>query len=162
MDARLLPLLKQLSFSSDLPDVVLTQLAELAALHDHSAGEVLFREGSAFEELLIIAQGRLALEMHVPGRGEVRLLTLGAGDLAAWSALVGNGQMTATGRALDDLRVLSIPARDLQCQCEADSELGYFVMRQVAQSLANRLVATRLQLLDLFSNDPAPISEPMI
>ena len=153
----LVVLLKQLNFSAGLPDNVLTKLAAIATLCHHPAGAILFREGCDHNRLLIITKGRIALDMRVPGRDEVRILSLGAGDVVAWSALIGNGCMTTSAVALEDTQVVSIEARDLLSLCEADHTLGYFMMRRIGHALANRLVATRLQLLDLFSDDPSPI-----
>lgn len=157
MDASLLDLLRQMHFSADLPEDVLEQVASVASLVDYPAGTVIFREGSPPEQLLLIAKGRIALEMHVPGRGNVRILSLCPGELAAWSSLVGSGPMTASGVAIEDTQVLALPAQRLRALCDASPELGYLLMRRVGQALANRLVATRLQLLDLFSDDPAPV-----
>lgn len=155
MDAGIPALLKQLSFSAGLPEAVQAKIAKLAEQRTYHADEVVFREGSLHEHLLILVSGRIVLEMYVPGRGNVRILTLGPGDLVAWSTAVGNGHMTASGRALEATEVLAIRARDLLAECEADPALGYYVIRQVAMALANRLVATRLQLLDLFAAAPA-------
>jgi CRP-like cAMP-binding protein len=155
MDAGIPALLKRLSFSAGLPAAVQAKLAKLAERRAFLPDEVVFREGSPHEHLLILVSGRLVLEMYVPGRGNVHILTLGPGDLVAWSTAVGNGHMTASGRALEATEVLAIQARDLLAECEADPALGYSVMRQVALALANRLVATRLQLLDVFADPPA-------
>jgi CRP-like cAMP-binding protein len=157
MDAGIPALLKQLSFSAGLPAPVQAKIAKLAERHAYRADEVVFREGGPHEHLLILVSGRLVLEMYVPGRGNVRILTLGPGDLVAWSTAVGNGHMTASGRALEATEVLAIQACDLLAECEADPALGFSIMRQVALALANRLVATRLQLLDLFADSPAPL-----
>jgi CRP/FNR family transcriptional regulator, cyclic AMP receptor protein len=158
----LIALLKQLNFSAGLPDAVLTKMAALAMICDYRAGSKLFREGSEYDRLLIIIQGRVALDMHVPGRPEVRILSLGPGDVVAWSALIGNGRMTTSAVALKDTQVVSIQARDLLSLCEANHSLGYHVMRQLGHALADRLVATRLQLLDLFADNPprVPLSSP--
>ena len=51
----------------------------------------------------------------------------------------------------------AIPADRLLSLCEQDAEFGQHVMRWMAQSLSNRLVATRLQLLDLFAAHPVQV-----
>ena len=160
MDAdQLVALLKQLSFTAGLSDDLLAKVAGLATVSEVPSGAILFREGSHHDQLLIVAQGRIALDMRVPGRGEVRVLSLGRGDVAAWSALIGNARMTTSATALEDSRVVSIQARQLLALCEANHTLGYHLMRQLGLALASRLVATRLQLLDLFADNslPAPL-----
>jgi hypothetical protein len=62
--------------------------------------------------------------------------------------------MTTSAVAQEDTQVIAICAADLLALCESDPVFGYQLMQRVALALANRLVATRLQLLDLFA-DPA-------
>ena len=102
-------------------------------------------------------QGRVALEMNVPARGPVPILSLGPGDLVGWSALIGGGRMTATARATEDSEVVACAAKPLLEVCGRNAEVGYVLMRQLAVALSMRLVATRLQLLDLFG-DPREVN----
>ncbi len=149
--------LSKLRFSEPLPGSMLVRIAALAEMRGFPAHSILFRENADNDRLMIVAVGRVALDMQVPGRGEVRIMSVGPGDMLAWSALIGEGRMTTSAVALEDTQVVAIRARDALLLCESDPEFGYHLMRQVAQALANRLVATRLQLLDLFAE-----SEPFI
>lgn len=150
----LLEELAELRFTASLPAAVLERLAAVATLVRYPAGAMLFREGSNNERLMLIRRGRVGLDMRVPGRGEVRILSLAAGDLLAWSALLGGGRMTASATALEETEVLVISAAEIATACR-DAEFGYVWMQRVAASLAERLLATRLQLLDLFADtDP--------
>ena len=88
----------------------------------------------------------------MPTRGGVRILSVGPGDMIAWSALLGDGRMTASAVAIEDTEVVAIPAADALALSETHPEFGYYLMQRVANALANRLVATRLQLLDLFGS----------
>ncbi len=152
----LMPVLQQLRFTEALPEHVLEQLASASVLRGYAAETVLFREGTQNHELMVICVGCVALDMLVPGRGEVRILSLGPGDVVAWSALLGGGRMTTSAVALEDTQVVSISAAALLTICETDATFGYYLMRRVAGALADRLIATRLQLLDLFA-DSAPL-----
>ncbi|MFO0899520.1 MAG: cyclic nucleotide-binding domain-containing protein [Pirellulales bacterium] len=155
--SRLKNLLGQLRFTASLPPRAIEQLAELAELRGFPAGAVLFAEGSRNPDLYVIAVGSVGLDMNVPARGPTRLLSVGPGELLAWSALLGGGRMTAMATALEDTQVVSVDGRRLAALCDADHELGYRVMRRLAMGLSERLVATRLQLLDLFGQEtPAP------
>jgi len=155
--AQLRERLKELSFSAQLPDKVVDHLAEISLAIDYPAGSVLFREGSVNDTLYLVCWGTVALEMNVPARGAARLLTLGPGDLVAWSSLLNHGEMTATAIVTEDAQLIAISAPKLRRLCEADHELGFQFMRRLSQALAKRLVATRLQLLDLFSHEPPVI-----
>ncbi len=153
MDAQTLAyVIGKLRFSESLPQDVLSRLAAIATLRGFPAGTVVFREGAQNNQIMIICVGLLALDMHVPGRGDVRIMSLGPGDMVAWSSLLDEGRMTATAVALEDTQVVCIPSRDVHSLCETDPAAGYAIMGAMARSLASRLVATRLQLLDLFGD----------
>lgn len=143
-------LLAETAFASHFSPHVVQALSELAEETDLPAGSYLFREGDVHPRLYLVCTGRLGLDMHVPGRGSVRILTLEGGDLAAWSALLGEGRMTASAIALEPSRLLGFDGPRLQAACAADSQVGYEIMHGLAKALARRLVATRLQLLDLY------------
>ncbi len=147
-------LLAETAFASHFSAHVVQALAGLAEETDLPAGAYLFREGDVHPRVYLVCTGRLALEMHVPGRGSVRILTLEGGDLAAWSALLGEGRMTASAMALEPSRLLAFDGPRLQAACAADAQLGYEIMHGLAKALARRLVATRLQLLDLYMQQP--------
>ncbi|MEX0818032.1 MAG: cyclic nucleotide-binding domain-containing protein [Pirellulaceae bacterium] len=145
-------ILEELHFSAGLPAEVLGQLATESTFQQARAGVVLFREGAPNRNLYLISSGRLALEMNVPGRGAVRILTLGPGEMAGWSALLDQGKMTASAVAVQDSEVIVAAADKLRHLCETNHDFGYHLMRQMAEALSERLVATRLQLLDLFAD----------
>lgn len=150
-------ILEELRFSADFPSDVIGSIAAGASLATFKQGDFLFREGVENHNLFLIRLGRVALEMNVPGRGPVRLMTLGPGEMVGWSALIGQGHMTASAIVVQDAELVVSPADKLLQECEASGEFGYQLMRQMAEALSRRLVATRLQLLDLFANSAAPV-----
>ena len=147
-------ILEELSFSATLPPEVLDRLAAESTIQELKSGTVLFREGSLNNNLYLIRTGRLALEMNVPGRGAVRILTLGPGEMVGWSSLLDKGKMTAAAIAAEDTEIVCAPSNKLKELCEASREFGYHLMLQMAFSLSKRLIATRLQMLDLFADAP--------
>jgi CRP/FNR family transcriptional regulator, cyclic AMP receptor protein len=140
--------LSQLHFSAELPAAALDRVAEIGELRECRAGEFLFREGSERREFYLLISGRLVLTMQVPGRGDVPILALGPGDPVAWSALIGEGRMTTSAVATESARLICISAERLDNLCRKDHEFGYYWMRALAIALSQRLMATRLQLLD--------------
>ena len=160
--AELVSVLEELQFSAQLPTDTVQKLAAAAVLQNVAAGHYLFREGADNRRLYLVRSGRLALEMSVPGRGAVRILTVGPGEMAGWSSLLDRGKMTASAVAVEPTEVIAAEADTLQALCEANHEFGFHLMRQMAAALSKRLVATRLQLLDLFADAPAdiPVSQP--
>src|SRR5262249_37939078 len=61
-------------FVRGLPPQVLAELAALAGRREFTAGTVIFREGTACDELYLIDSGLVALDVHFTGRGSVRIL----------------------------------------------------------------------------------------
>ncbi len=150
-------ILGELQFTAELHDPTLQRLVEVSSLKQYPRGTVLFREGSQNGDLFLLRAGRVMLEMNVPGRGKLAILTLGPGEMAAWSALLGEGEMTATAVTLDDVQAVVASGAKLREMCEQDHEFGYHLMRTMATALSRRLLATRLQLLDLFADTPPAI-----
>lgn len=148
--------LAEIAFSAELPDAVLDEIAATAVHVKFPGGTTIFREGSTDRRLYLLSSGRVALEMLVPGRASVRLLSLGPGDMLAWSALLGEGQMTATAIAVEDTDAVALAAERMLDLCDANPRVGYELMRRMSLALSKRLLATRLQLLDLFAAE-API-----
>jgi CRP/FNR family transcriptional regulator, cyclic AMP receptor protein len=86
----------------------------------------------------------------------VRVLSLGPGDMVAWSAVLNEGEMTASAVAAEDTEVVALAADKLLAQCHADPQLGYEIMLGIARQLACRLLATRVQFLELIAQLPVP------
>ena len=149
----ILDILRELRFASGLPANVVTEIAAVSRVCEFRQESILFREGAECHDLFLVEAGHVALEMHVPARGSVRILTVGPGEMLGWSALIAEGRMTVTATALDEVSAVAIPGPTLRVRCDTDHELGYQVMRQMASALSQRLLATRLQLLDLFAHE---------
>ncbi|MFN6107175.1 MAG: Crp/Fnr family transcriptional regulator [Planctomycetaceae bacterium] len=149
--------LRTLELSAAWPHAVLERLVPLATIRECRAGTVLFREGEAADSIAVVASGTVALELRFPGRGGVRLLTVGRGELLGWTALLGGGPATATAIAQTDVRLVAFAGGDLAALCDRDHEVGFQVMRRLAWAVSRRLTATRLQLLDLYSREPPNI-----
>jgi CRP/FNR family transcriptional regulator, cyclic AMP receptor protein len=151
-------LLQEVSFSADLPSEVLDAIAASAIVLDLPCGTVVFREGTENFNLYLLCEGSVSLEMCVPARGCIRFMSLGPGDMFGWSALLGQGQMTATATVEEDAQVIAIPSDRLLDICDTFPSVGYHLMRRMAHSLSQRLLATRLQMLDLFSTESPAIN----
>jgi CRP-like cAMP-binding protein len=132
------------------------QLAVIAecATHDHFAiGERLFTHGEPADRFFLIRSGSVALEYPAPGSGTRVLETLHAREVAGWSWLFEPYQWQFDGRAVELTQVISFDGARLRAKCDADHELGYLLMHRFAESIIDRLQATRLQLLDVYGND---------
>lgn len=147
----LLKMLSETRFAEGLRNEHLQGLCRAARLLRISANELLFKEGQIEDELFVVSSGHIRLSMNVPGRGEVSFLTAGPGDLVGWSGVISDGRMTATAVAAEDSVLIALSGRRLGELCQSEPDLGYELMFRIAQVLSQRLLSTRLQLLDLFA-----------
>ena len=129
------------------------KMASIGKILSFEPGQVIFHEGDKEDFLYVVLEGRVAIEMTVPGRGRVRILTADAMDVVGWSSVTPVvRQRTAGARAVLPSRLVAFDARELYIFCEEDHDFGYYVMRRLANVVAGRLMTTRLQLLDMFAN----------
>lgn len=147
----LLKLLCDTRFAEGLPNSDLQCICRAARLVRFPAGTKLFQEGEVMDEIFVIHSGHVRLSMNVPGRGDVPFLTAGPGDLVGWSGLISDGRMTASARTTEDSSLISLSGKRLKELCASEKDLGYVLMNRVAQVLSQRLLSTRIQLLDLFA-----------
>jgi CRP-like cAMP-binding protein len=139
------------SFLADLSPRVQEKLLCMADSFSYAAGQDIFREGDPSLYLYVVKSGRVAIEVHVPSKGRRTILTAGPGDLFSWSALVEPRIETASARAVEDTELVGIKGGLLMDACLEDSSLGFELYRALAEIITARLIATRLQLLDVFS-----------
>ena len=114
------------------------------------AGQYVFREGEPADEFFLIRHGRIALEIAAPGHQAVVFETPGVGEVVGASWLIPPYRWMFDARALEQTGVISIDAACLREKCERDHDLGYLMMKRFLPILAERLHATRLQILDVY------------
>ena len=142
--------LRHMPVLADFDDAALSQLSRVAKEQSYPAGSILFSEGDRHGQIYLVSSGTVRLEMLTAKCGRQTIMSVGRGDLLAWSALIGDGIMTATAVIGEDANLVAFEAADLRRLMEQDAQLGYQLMRGFAKALSRRLLATRLQLLDLF------------
>jgi len=148
--------LRQIPWFQELKPQHVERLAAITQIRTVKAGEVLFREGDKEDYVYIVLDGRIGLDMFVPHRGKVRFYTADRWEIFGWSSVTPNvRQRTAGATAVSDSRVARTDATEMRQLCEEDCELGYQVMRRLANVVAGRLLVTRLQLLDMFAHPEA-------
>jgi CRP-like cAMP-binding protein len=144
--------LDDLAFTSGLEADQQSRIAEIAFPIEWRMGEIIFREGDRTSVVYVVQQGSVAVEMTVPGRGRVTMLTVGPGEVFGWSSLFQQSPKTASARAVESTRALALDARRLRDLCDADTRLGYLLTRRILDVVAERLKATRVQLLDIYGH----------
>jgi len=137
-------------FCSGLGKAELSLLVGCAKNVRFSEGDGIFKTGGSADRFFIVRSGEVAVELHEPGRGRLTVATVGAGDILGWSWLVPPHVWLFDGRAVTDCRAIALDGACLRKKCEENHDLGYELLKRVAVVVADRLAATRLQLLDVY------------
>jgi CRP-like cAMP-binding protein len=148
------PLLETLTehrFLADLPKTALSRLAEHAQYRDVPEGHRFFAEGEPADRFWLIRDGRVALDLHAPGRGWLIVETLGDGDVLGWSWLCPPYRWRFEAVALHPTRTVELDGTSIRELCDADPAVGYLLSRRLLAVVAERLHATRIRLLDLYA-----------
>lgn len=143
-------LLREHRFFEDLPQSDLDLIAGCGRNEVYKEGLFIAREGEQADKFWVIRHGKLAVETQSPGSAPIVLETLGAGEVVGWSWLFPPYRWTFDVRVQDESRVVALDARCLREKAEYDAALGYRLMKSFARVMAQRLQATRLQLLDIY------------
>ena len=119
-------------------------------------GDFLFRMGAAADHFYIVRAGMAAIQLEAPGYGPATLQTLNVGDVAGWSWLFPPYEWHFDACAATDIRATEFDAVCMRGKSEDNPLLGYELMKRFSAIMADRLEATRLQLLDLYRNPSEP------
>ncbi len=140
--------IETLQIFDGVSEAVLDKIANKAGLTDVVRGEAIFREHDSGNTVYFVLQGSVGLAIHRPEVGLRQITELGPGELLGWSPLLKQPRLTATARAQEPTTLLTIPAEALLQLCEDDHDFCGNFMSRVAEVIAERLRATRVQLLE--------------
>ena len=124
------------------------QLMRIADVVEFEPNEVIHREGDESDRLFVVLRGHVAIELA--GQHEVlRVETVGPGGEFGWSSMLQGAGRYFQSRALDGVQAMAFEASDLRQMCEEDARFGYALMSRLLAVVAERLQATRLQIVDM-------------
>ncbi len=153
MTETLRPILATIPLFDGLRPEHLDLLVGCAANARFAPGEFAARQGEAADRFFIVRTGRLALQVHGPGRGELTLLTAGEGEVLGWGWLAPPFKWHFDVRALTETRALALDGQCLREKFATDHELGYEMMTRFARLMIRRVESASLQLLDLYGTN---------
>jgi len=124
-------------------------LARLARYAEFPANTVLFPEGDERHEFFLLIAGRVALEIVAQGQS-LRIDTLSPGTALGWSAvLLGRGKHFQA-RALEPVRALVFPGKEVLAACHREPKFGVDLMHRLLGLVSSRLQAERIKVLDSY------------
>ena len=112
--------------------------------------QVIFHEGDECHDFYLIVKGRVALEIEAPEH-TFRVQTLHEGDELGWSAILMGRGKHFQARALQPVTALGFDGVALLDACREDPAFGFALMYRMLGVVSERLQATRLQVLDMYS-----------
>jgi CRP-like cAMP-binding protein len=149
-------ILRQTDIFYGLTKPQLEMVAALCSEVTSKAGEVIFEENSAGDELYVIAKGEVdilvnpALVESTTTEQPTRLLTIATlrrGQNFGEIALVDQGLRSASAHCISKKTQLLVISRDrLVKMCNAYPDLGYCLMRNIAADLAFKIRGTDLMI----------------
>jgi len=145
-------ILKQHPFLRDLDDRYITLLTGCATNVAFKPNQFLFREGEQADYFYIIREGKIIIETYIPEKGSIAIQTRGKDDVTGWSWLIPPYRWHFDARAAEQTRAIALDGKCLRAKCEEDHDFGYILMKRFAMIIAERLEATRIQLLDIYGS----------
>jgi CRP/FNR family transcriptional regulator, cyclic AMP receptor protein len=126
------------------------RLAAMAREVRFETDQVIFHEGDDYSVFYLLGEGMVALELEVPGQ-VLRVQTLYAGDELDWSAVLPHAGKHFQARALTPVTALAFEGEQLLAAFTTDPEFGVAFLLHLMGVVSERLRATRVQLLDMYS-----------
>ena len=145
-----LQVLHQHPFVSEFREEHVARLATMAKEVHFDEGQVIFHEGDDYSVFYLLGEGMVALELEVPGQ-VLRVQTLYAGDELDWSAVLPHAGKHFQARALSPVTALAFEGDQLLASFKSDPEFGLAFMLRLMGVVSQRLRATQVQLLDMYS-----------
>lgn len=144
-------------FFKGLTVAQLELLAASAMEMKFEAGQTIFAAGNPANRFYLILEGKVVLESEVAEQNQMVVQTLWPGDDLGWSWLFAPYSLHFTARAVETTKTIFFYGTRLREQCEADHELGYQMMRRIAEVATKSLQAIQLSLMK--TKDPEKLDQ---
>jgi CRP/FNR family cyclic AMP-dependent transcriptional regulator len=145
---QLLALVAQQPFFKGMSGHLIQHLADSILEMQFEPGQWLFRQGDPANRFYLILKGKVLIESEVKELGMVPIRTLGPGDDLGWAWLFPPYQMHFSACAIEPTRAIFFYGTRLREKCEANHELGYQLMKRVAEVVVRNLNATQQRLME--------------
>ena len=149
-------LIEQQPFFKGLNPRQLKLLTELALEIKFEPGQSIFAEGSPANRFYLIVEGEVVVESEKEDRDAIPVQTLGSGDALGWSWLFPPYYLHFSARAVKPTRTIFFYGTPLREHCEQDHELGYQLMKRVAEVATQSLQATQQRLMNFIATNTTP------
>jgi CRP-like cAMP-binding protein len=136
-------------FSKGLDPAHLDLLAEQAELVEFASGEVIFDVGTDADTFYLIRSGLVALEVASRSGVPRVIQQIAEGSVLGWSWLFAPYEWQFAAVARSPVRAIAFDAATLRQTFAEIPSCGYAVLSRVAEVMADRLHASRRQMMNL-------------
>jgi len=137
-------------FLEGFPEPLLERVLALAFEVSFEPDQIIFREADPSSFFYLILSGTVSVEVAMPGR-VLRIQTVGEGEELGWSSIMDTVNKQFQARSLSQVKAAAFDGVRLKAECDADPAFGYSIMCRILEVAAERLRATRFQMLDVYS-----------
>jgi CRP/FNR family cyclic AMP-dependent transcriptional regulator len=132
-------------------------LTDSAMEMQFETGQSILEEGSVANRFYLILEGAVVLELQLDAYGAViPIQTLAPGDIVGWSWLFPPYSVHLGARALTPVKTIFFYGTRLREQCEQDHELGFQLMKRIAEVATQCLQASQQRLVACINPDKLP------
>ena len=148
-EQEILESLRTVEFFHDIDEEHLKRVSAISRFVEFTAQQDIFHEDELAKDVYAIISGKVSLVICTPEAGCRQLMVAADGDLIGWSPVVGRHRLSDTAHTLAPTKAIAIDGPGILALSEQHPEFGFEFMKRVAQVLAERLSATRMQILDI-------------
>jgi CRP-like cAMP-binding protein len=143
-------------FLTGMPDNWLERLSFQAHPVVRNAGQRLFHEGSRADRFWLLRSGRISLDFHVAGRGEIAIDTVETGSVLGWSWLYPPYRWRFGAVPTERVLAIEFDGPGVRRLMAEDDALGRELTCRFMGVVVGRLQATRIRLSELYGY-PEPV-----
>ncbi len=143
-------MLAKIDLFEGLPDEALAAIAALCREESFPADTIICAEGHRADRIYFLQDGMVGLIVNPTSLPDPLTLSVlkSPGQPFGWSTVGRHGHYTAQGRALSDVRVISIDGQGLMNYLEQNPVVGFVVMKRVVDVVSGRLRTMRTLVLE--------------
>ncbi|MBS1717421.1 MAG: cyclic nucleotide-binding domain-containing protein [Armatimonadetes bacterium] len=131
--------LKKTYLCAGLTDEEVQQIAELAQVNTHLAGEMIIRQGEKSGDLVLILDGKA----NVITQGGEKIAEAGPGNMLGEVALIDDMPRSADVVCIGQTKIARFPALAFRSLLNSNRSMGFVVLANIGRVLTTRLrVAT--------------------
>ena len=134
-----------------LKDEMLEKMLKVASLQEFSAGEYIYKERDYAEFLYSVVEGKVSLETEKNSSSSFTVTQINRGRTFGFSALldIEHRKYLGHAKAMTDVKIFCWRASDIEKFLVEDYEMGFLLMRRIANIIDNRLQVIKAQLVEL-------------